>query len=393
MNTTSKDAAVSPLRTALYRAVTNVGHSLDMDTARFFRNVGSPQSALADLLDSIEKEVTALAAVEASHATGGGWQYIACHQCDSCQHIGINDEHPTHAACNRSSCGWTGPSPKEDLCPGCGEKGTMCTACPHCEGRYVLLADRHLPASPGATEPAEESAVAECGNTPYDEGPFTLAAPAEAVEGAAPNTRAAELLAQYLKSHDFGSSCKCIEWYTCLSCRSKHEQEPLRKALALLATPPTSRTEAADVPLGAIHNGRVHADRLEMVGLECEGGRLTMCADWVEFRRCFEHLADFALSPVGRTEDTRAADRSPQDFAIEHAEYMAKDGERLIEAVNDLARAEQECEDGSANPSDADAARETVNEHVRALTSGIYEFRKRRNRAALSQVDGPKGGV
>lgn len=71
--------------------------------------------------------------------------YVTCHQCDNCQHIGINDEHPTESACNRGACGWHGPSPIEDLCPGCGETGTMSTACPKCGGHYVLLAEARLP--------------------------------------------------------------------------------------------------------------------------------------------------------------------------------------------------------------------------------------------------------
>lgn len=67
--------------------------------------------------------------------------YVVCHQCDNCQHIGINDEHPTESACNRSACGWHGPSPTADHCPGCGQDGTMSSACPKCGGLYVLLAD------------------------------------------------------------------------------------------------------------------------------------------------------------------------------------------------------------------------------------------------------------
>lgn len=79
--------------------------------------------------------------------------YVACHQCDNCQHIGINDEHPTESACNRGFCGWHGPSPSEDVCPGCGEHGTMSTACPKCGGHYVLLADEHLPLPAGVALP------------------------------------------------------------------------------------------------------------------------------------------------------------------------------------------------------------------------------------------------
>lgn len=90
-------------------------------------------------------------------------------------------------------------------------------------------------------------------------------------------------------------------------------------------------------------------------------------------------------------------ERTPRDFAIEHAEYMAKDAERMISAVNDLALAESEHEDGTANESDVDAARETVSEAQRSLTSGIYEFRKRRDRALslipIEAVDAAKNEI
>src|SRR6185295_11412451 len=72
----------------------------------------------------------------------------------------------------------------------------------------------------------------------------------------------------------------------------------LREQLGLEGDKPAEPSAGAlpELPLGAIHNGRVHADRLEATGLECEAGPLTLCSDWVEFRRCFEHLADYALA-------------------------------------------------------------------------------------------------
>lgn len=74
-------------------------------------------------------------------------------------------------------------------------------------------------------------------------------------------------------------------------------------------------------------------------------------------------------------------ERTPQDYAIEHAEYMAVSDEFLIAAINDFGKAVQEVDDGAANPSDVDAARETLSEGISGLLSGIYEFRKRWDRA------------
>ncbi|EHZ4940438.1 hypothetical protein K5807_000314 [Escherichia coli] len=52
----------------------------------------------------------------------------------------------------------------------------------------------------------------------------------------------------------------------------------------------------SDVPLGAIENGRAFADRLEnYYQFECDGGKLNMCSDWQEFRRCFEYLSEWVM--------------------------------------------------------------------------------------------------
>ncbi|WP_320703926.1 hypothetical protein [Enterobacter asburiae] len=51
----------------------------------------------------------------------------------------------------------------------------------------------------------------------------------------------------------------------------------------------------AEVPMGAIVNGRAFADRLEAYPFECQGGNLNMCSDWQELLRCFEHLSEWAM--------------------------------------------------------------------------------------------------
>jgi hypothetical protein len=84
--------------------------------------------------------------------------YVECRQCDDCGHIGINDSHDTDAACGYS-CGWTGPSPIEDKCPGCERENVMGAACPKCSGLYSLLAEAQLPAraaAPQDTAPGDD---------------------------------------------------------------------------------------------------------------------------------------------------------------------------------------------------------------------------------------------
>ncbi len=84
--------------------------------------------------------------------------YVECRQCDSCDHIGINDSHEADAACN--SCCWNGPSPAEDKCPGCGDENCMAVACPKCSGRYDLLAEgRFLADEIGVPADAGEAAI------------------------------------------------------------------------------------------------------------------------------------------------------------------------------------------------------------------------------------------
>jgi hypothetical protein len=79
---------------------------------------------------------------------------IECRECSNCGHIGINDGHDTDAAC--SACDWSGTSPDEDKCPGCGSEGTMVTACPKCSNQYRVIAEMRLATpAPVAQQPAE----------------------------------------------------------------------------------------------------------------------------------------------------------------------------------------------------------------------------------------------
>ena len=49
-----------------------------------------------------------------------------------------------------------------------------------------------------------------------------------------------------------------------------------------------------DRPLGAVENGAVFMDRIERdYEFSCEAGSLNLCSDWIEFRRCFEVMADY----------------------------------------------------------------------------------------------------
>lgn len=86
-----------------------------------------------------------------------------------------------------------------------------------------------------------------------------------------------------------------------------------------------------------------------------------------------------------------ATDRSPTDRAIEHAEHLAKAADVLIEAINALAMAEIKREDGEFEEGGEDyAARDVfrakiaVDDAMRDVRGCVYEFRKRRDRAAAA---------
>lgn len=99
----------------------------------------------ADLSDRATRAVLAgRAALTAPALARPTDTYVAAYECRECGHTGINDSHDKDAACGYP-CGWSGPSPKEDKCPGCHREGTMCTACPKCSGYYSVIAETHLP--------------------------------------------------------------------------------------------------------------------------------------------------------------------------------------------------------------------------------------------------------
>nr|WP_313659084.1 hypothetical protein [Achromobacter ruhlandii] len=72
------------------------------------------------------------------------------------------------------------------------------------------------------------------------------------------------------------------------------------------AAPGVSTVEDPSFPTGAIVNGRALADRLEAYPFESQGGDLRLCSDWVEFRRCFEYLAEWVGSHAPAAGDALA---------------------------------------------------------------------------------------
>jgi hypothetical protein len=106
---------------------------------------------------------------------------------------------------------------------------------------------------------------------------------------------------------------------------------------------------------------------------------------------------DFQRSKPAVTAD--ATRRTPADYAIEHAEYMAKDAERLLEAMTEHAAALMAREEEGDPDTDADIsslterceqAEQVLGESMGHLRNGIHEFRKRRDRALGAPNGAPR---
>ncbi len=82
----------------------------------------------------------------------------------------------------------------------------------------------------------------------------------------------------------------------------------------------------------------------------------------------------------------QARERTPQDYAIEHAEYMAAGAEHLLNAVNDWGFATD------VDHEQIQSATEALTEARSAMRVLIYEFRKRRDRALTSAPPAPSVG-
>jgi hypothetical protein len=101
-----------------------------------------------------------------------------------------------------------------------------------------------------------------------------------------------------------------------------------------------------------------------------------------------------AASPAPTAAPEAPTARTPKDYAIEHAEYMAVAAERLIECVEregDARGAWESAEDDGEKDlrlQTMEAAVQDTAEALRTARSGIYEFRKRKDRALRAAAGG-----
>ncbi|ROT45054.1 hypothetical protein [Pusillimonas sp. NJUB218] len=136
----------------------------------------------------------------------------------------------------------------------------------------------------------------------------------------------AEFFAKKMRRHDFQQyiTNMLAADFACVLAKWLRDQAP---------QPAEQRMEpVADLPAGAIENGRAFADRLETdYSFECQGGPLRNCSDWQEFRRCFEYLAEWAAGrapqpaePIAWPEMPPSKGQSQVLFEDGYAEGWAK---------------------------------------------------------------------
>lgn len=108
-------------------------------------------------IDKCIQIVQAMFATPANMPASDAAIFVEARECTHCRHIGINDADEKLSAC--VSCDWSGPSPIEDHCAGCGRDGTMTAACPKCGSEYELIAEADIAAAPqqpvAASEPVD----------------------------------------------------------------------------------------------------------------------------------------------------------------------------------------------------------------------------------------------
>ncbi len=132
------------------------------------------------------------------------------------------------------------------------------------------------------------------------------------------------------------------------------------------------------------------------VEVENDKGASISVGEWVHRPDGFWALRIHAnrLAPSPAPAPQAQGERTPKDYAIEHAGYMAKNAEALIVAVNtyfDLVATynDDDLPDDKEAPTleAIDAQASVIAEAQSAVSLGIYEFRKRRDRA----LQGDKG--
>lgn len=93
--------------------------------------------------------------------------------------------------------------------------------------------------------------------------------------------------------------------------------------------------KTAEIPCGAIENGRAFIDRLEAYPFESQGGDLKMCSDWQSLVQCFDYLAEFAR---GNDIQAPATDAAIAELRAQGADTVAEYHKVRVDALIDVDR-------------------------------------------------------
>lgn len=105
-----------------------------------------------------------------------------------------------------------------------------------------------------------------------------------------------------------------------------------------------------------------------------------------------EQMREYALSAIALNSIASPPAAGERDYAMEHAEYLALDAERLIEAINEADRLRDECDQSVESIDVVESAYAARGDCMTGLQSAIYEFRKRRDRKATLTAAATDGG-
>ena len=168
--------------------------------------------------------------------------------------------------------------------------------------KNVIAAIKQALAEPAQeTFDLKEQARKGCGNCFYQDCDYPNCLKSKSPPPAAPVQEPVARVSLQWLAEMILSDCGHSSNYTPLLDRVKARIEQWERANSA-PTPPAAPTVQEPVGCeGAIVNGRVYADRLEHhYKFECEAGPLHLCNDWVEFRRCFDWLAEHATPPAAQ---------------------------------------------------------------------------------------------
>lgn len=115
---------------------------------------------------------------------------------------------------------------------------------------------------------------------------------------------------------------------------------------------------------------------------------------------CWNRIDQLEAHVPGAAELPDCTGRSPKDYAIEHAEYLAKGCESVERAWGEYGLARQAVDDGTDGEKSEEELQEAVDDALLDLQEAlvdlrghVYEFRKRSARAIAAAQQGQEQGA